>query len=161
MIIIEFDDKGQINRAGLIDCTPTRELFLKTDFGDLLRRAASIHRLRTERSLAEFGVTAGQLAVLAIVVERPAVSNADIARIEGLTPQTVSVIVANLTRRGAVVRIPHAVHGRIQQIEATDAGLDLFGRCEERTRGLEERLRGEIAVEDRPIVRRWLNAIVV
>jgi DNA-binding MarR family transcriptional regulator len=134
---------------------------MKDDFGDLLRRAASIHRLRTERSLAEFGVTAGQFAVLSIVIDRPSVSSAEIARIEGLTPQTVSVIVANLMRRGALVRIPHAVHGRIQQIEATIAGLGLFKKCEQRAQQLEERLRREISQLDRPTVRRWLAGIVV
>jgi DNA-binding MarR family transcriptional regulator len=133
---------------------------MKNDFGDLLRRAASIHRLRTERSLAEFGVTAGQFAVLGIVVDRPSVSSAEIARIEGLTPQTVSVIVANLMRRGALVRIPHAVHGRVQQIEATIAGLDLFKKCEERAQQPEERLRREISQLDRLTVRRWLAGIV-
>jgi DNA-binding MarR family transcriptional regulator len=133
---------------------------VKADFGDLLRRAASVHRLRTERALAEFGVTAGQFAVLSIAIERPAVSSADIARIEALTPQTISVIVANLVRRGAVEKIPHAVHGRIQQIETTLAGLDLFKQCADRVRQLEERLNRELSIEDRPAVRRWLNAIV-
>ena len=132
---------------------------MKSNFGDLLRRAASIHRLRTERSLAEFGVTAGQFAVLAIIVDSPSVSNADIARIEGLTPQTVSVIVANLVRRGAVVKIPHAVHGRIQQIEATEAGLDLIKKCWERGQRLEAGLRDELSPENAPVLRRWLSAI--
>ena len=132
---------------------------VKTDFGDLLRRAASIHRLRTERGLAEFDVTAGQFAVLAIVVENPLRSSADIARIEGLTPQTVSVILANLVRRGAVVKVQHAVHGRIQQIEATMAGLDLFRNCAAIMERLEDRLRPELASEDRQTIRSWLGAI--
>ena len=132
---------------------------LKTDFGDLLRRAASVYRLRTERGLAEFGVTAGQFAVLAIVVENPSLSSADIARIEALTPQTVSVILANLVRRGAVVKIQHAVHGRIQQIEATMAGLDLFKKCVQIMERLEERLRVEFAQDERQTIRQWLNAI--
>jgi len=132
---------------------------MKTDFGDLLRRAASMHRLRTERSLAEFGMTAGQFSVLAIVVDRPSVSSADVARIEGLTPQTISVIVANLVRRGAVVRLPHAVHGRIQRLEASPAGLELFALCDERVQRLEERLRREMSQPDRLTVRRWLAGV--
>jgi len=136
-----------------------RENDMKTDFGDLLRRAASVQRLRTERSLAEFGVTAGQFAVLAIVVDRPSISSADIARIESLTPQTISVIVGNLVKRGALTRVPHAVHGRIQQIEPTPSGLDLFAKCAERVHWLEESLRGEISQMDQPAVRRWLANI--
>jgi DNA-binding MarR family transcriptional regulator len=133
---------------------------LTSDFADLLRRAASVQRLRTERILAEFEVTPAQFAVLTIIVETPAVSNADVARIEGLTPQTISVIVANLIRSGAVMRIPHAVHGRIQQIEATPAGLDLHRRCSQRVEQLEQRLVRDLSQEQRLSLRRWLRGIV-
>lgn len=126
---------------------------------DLLRRAATIQRLRTERALADLGVTQGQFAVLAIIVANPAVPNADIARIEGLTPQTVSVIVANLVRRGVVLRTPHAVHGRIQQLEATAAGVELFGMCKERAEKLSRRLSGELTPDELRTVRRWLSAV--
>jgi DNA-binding MarR family transcriptional regulator len=132
---------------------------LNPNFGDLLRRAASVQRARIERALAEFAVTPAQFAVLAIVVETPAVSNADIARIEHLAPQTISVIVANLIRRGAVARIPHAVHGRIQQIEATVAGLELFKRCRERVGRMEQRMVADLSAEERLSLRRWLNGI--
>ena len=133
---------------------------MTSDFADLLRRAASAHRLRAERILAEFEVTPAQFAVLAIIVETPAVSNADIARIEGLTPQTISVIVGNLIRSGAVMRIPHAVHGRIRQIEATPAGLDLHRRCSQRVEQLERRLVRDLSQEQRLSLRRWLRGIV-
>ena len=125
---------------------------------DLLRRAATIQRLRTERALADLGVTQGQFAVLAIIVANPAVSNADIARIEGLTPQTVSVIAANLVRRGVVIRSPHADHGRIQQLEATAAGVELFGKCEERAEKLNRRLSGGFTPDELRNMRRWLGA---
>ena len=39
-----------------------------------------------------------------------------------LTPQTVSVIVANLERMETITRVPHAVHGRVLQIEVTSMG---------------------------------------
>jgi DNA-binding MarR family transcriptional regulator len=137
----------------------TLEGKLNTEVGDLLRRAAAAHRLRTERGLAAYGLTAGQFAVLAIVVDRPGLSGADIAREEGLTPQTVSVILANLIKNGAVARIQHAVHGRIQQIEATAAGLALFKGCAELMERLEQRLRVELPHEERQTVRHWLRAV--
>ncbi|MDD2749752.1 MAG: MarR family winged helix-turn-helix transcriptional regulator [Acidithiobacillus sp.] len=43
------------------------------------------------------------------------------------TPQTVSTIVANLERAGAIVRHPHHYHGRIQQIDLSETGKSLLG----------------------------------
>ena len=126
---------------------------------DLLRRAATNQRLRTERAFADLGVTQGQFAVLSIIVANPEVSNADIARIEGLTPQTVSVIAANLVRRGAVIRAPHPEHGRIQQLEATPAGRELFEQCEARAEKLNRWLSGGFTPEELGAARRWLSAV--
>ncbi|MDR7926406.1 hypothetical protein RIE95_05280 [Acidithiobacillus thiooxidans] len=43
------------------------------------------------------------------------------------TPQTVSTIVANLERAGAILRHPHHYHGRIQQIDLSETGKSLLG----------------------------------
>ena len=71
---------------------------------DLLRRAAATHRLAVERALADLGVTLAQYAVLKTVFETPGISNAEIARAERLTPQTTSLVLANLERKRAVLR---------------------------------------------------------
>ena len=47
-----------------------------------------------------------------------------------LTPQTVSVIVANLARRGALARVQRPSHGRIVDLALTSAGEALLVRCE-------------------------------
>jgi DNA-binding MarR family transcriptional regulator len=72
--------------------------------GYLLRQAGAANRLRMERALADLGVTPPQFMVLTMLVAYPGLSNADVARLALLTPQTVSVIVANLLRSGAIAR---------------------------------------------------------
>ena len=64
-----------------------------------LRRAGAAHRIAVERALAPLDVTPAQFAVLQVVADAPGVSSADVARIERLTPATMSVIVANLERK--------------------------------------------------------------
>ena len=81
--------------------------------GYLLRQASAAQRLRMERAMADVGVTLPQFLVLTMLRAYPGISNADLARLTMLTPQTVSVIVTNLERSGAITRRPHAVHGRI------------------------------------------------
>lgn len=124
--------------------------------GYLLRQANAAHRLRMERALAELGVTLPQFTVLTMLMAYPGASGADLARLSLLTPQTMSVIVGNLERHGAVSRHPHAVHGRIQHIEVTEAGRQLLAKCRSRVKAVEEELLAEVSQADEQVIRRWL-----
>ena len=125
----------------------------------LLRQAGAASRLTLDRSLADIGVTPPQFATLTMLSAYPGLSNADLARLAVLTPQTVSVIVGNLERAGALVRKPHAVHGRIQHLDLSDDGRDLLGKCRERVQRLERELTAGLAAEEERAVRRWLVGI--
>jgi DNA-binding MarR family transcriptional regulator len=127
--------------------------------GYLLRQATSAHRNRAERALADIGVTQPQFMVLTMLAAYPGHSSADLARLALLTPQTVNVIVANLEKAGAISRRPHAVHGRIQQLELTDHGRALLAKAKKRMNGLERRLSQGLSADEEQIIRRWLVAI--
>lgn len=129
--------------------------------GYLLRQASVVFRARTERALADLGVTHPQFSVLTMVAAYPGLSNADLARLSFLTPQTVSVIVANLKRAGALASRPHAVHGRIRQLSLTQDGEALLARCKERVHALEADLSDGLAPGEEQAVRRWLVRIAV
>ncbi len=135
------------------------ELGAQTEIDDLLRRAAATQRLAMERALAGAKVTPAQYAVLRIIVEAPGLSNADIARIERLTPQTTSVIIANLERRRAVVRRAHETHGRIRRAEATESGLRLLWECRERLGGPYRRLGAAMPQGGRTWIEAWLTRL--
>lgn len=128
-------------------------------FGYLLRQASGIYRLRMERALADLEVTPPQFTILTMVAAYPGLSGADLARLTLLTPQTVSVIVANLERAGSVARRPHPVHGRIQTLEITDSGKGLLARCRERVQVLERQLAAGLSPEEEAVIRRWLAAV--
>ncbi len=127
--------------------------------GYLLRQAAGAYRLRVERALSDLGVTPPQFATLTMLSAYPGLSNADLARLAVLTPQTVSVIVGNLEKAGALVRKPHAVHGRIQHLDLSESGRALLGKCRERVQKLEKELTVGLAAEEERAVRRWLVGI--
>jgi DNA-binding MarR family transcriptional regulator len=129
--------------------------------GYLLRQAAVAFRTRMERTLADLGVTQPQFSVLTMVAAYPGVSNADLARLSLLTPQTVSVIVANLKRSGALASRPHAVHGRIRHLGLTRAGEDILARCKRRVQALEEELVTGLSPKDEKTVRQWLVRVAV
>jgi Transcriptional regulators len=72
------------------------------------------------------------------------------------TPQTVSTIVANLERAGAIVRQPHHYHGRIQQIDLSEIGKSLLATCRERVQGIERHLADGLSREEESALRKWL-----
>jgi DNA-binding MarR family transcriptional regulator len=129
--------------------------------GYLLRQAGAAHRLRMERALADVNVTPPQFMVLTMLVAYPGLSNADVARLAMLTPQTVSVIVANLLRTGAIARRPHAVHGRIQHIDVTDQGKALLKQCRSRVKSIEQEMLAGFDADEETVIRRWLVSVAV
>lgn len=129
--------------------------------GYLMRQAGAALRLRMERALADYGVTPPQFNVLTMLVAYPGISNADVARLSMLTPQTVSVIVANLERSGAIERRPHAIHGRIQHIDVTHAGKALLKSCRERVREIERQLLSGLSADEERVIRRWLVSVAM
>jgi DNA-binding MarR family transcriptional regulator len=135
------------------------ELGAQTEIDDLLRRAAATQRLAMERALAGVKLTPAQYAVLKIIAETPGLSNADIARIERLTPQTTSLVIANLERKRWVTRQAHETHGRIRRAQATEAGLRLLRECRERLRGPYRRLAAAMPPGGERLVETWLSRL--
>jgi DNA-binding MarR family transcriptional regulator len=131
----------------------------ETQLDDLLRRAAATQRLAVERSLAELAVTPTQYAVLKAIAETPGLSNAEIARIERLTPQTTGLVIANLERKGAVTRRAHERHGRIRRAEATALGASLLEECRARLRGHHRRLKAALPAGGSAGVEAWLGRL--
>jgi DNA-binding MarR family transcriptional regulator len=127
--------------------------------GYLLRQAAGAHRLRMERALADIEVTLPQFSVLTMLAAYPGHSNADLARVALLTPQTLSVIVANLERMGALTRRRHLAHGRIQHLDLTELGASLLADCRVRAHSVECALAAGLSVLEEETVRRWLARI--
>lgn len=129
--------------------------------GYLLRQAGVAFRGAMDKALADLGVTPPQFAVLTMIAAYPGLSNADLARLSLLTPQTVSVIVGNLKRAAAIESRPHPVHGRIQQIELTGTGKAMLARCKRRVREVEAGLAAGLSAQDEQLIRRWLARIAV
>jgi DNA-binding MarR family transcriptional regulator len=129
--------------------------------GYLLRQAAGTQRQLMDRAMADLGVTAPQFVVLTLVNAYPGISSADLARLAYLTPQTVSLIVANLERAGAIGRRAHDVHGRVQELHVTQPGRALLARCKRRVDGLEDSLLAGLSAREQQIIRSWLVRVAL
>lgn len=131
----------------------------KVSMGYLLRQAAIAYRIRLERALMDLKVTPPQFYVLIKLAAYPGISNADLARLTLLTPQSLSVTIANLERSGWVLRRPHEAHGRIQRIELTEEGKRLLAQAKDRSRGLQEQLMEGFTPDQEQTIRDWLARV--
>jgi DNA-binding MarR family transcriptional regulator len=131
------------------------------DISALLRQAAGAQRLAEERLLADLGVTPPQLAALALIGAQPGLLAADLARKAKLTPQTVSLIVANLRRADLVREEDAAVAAatRARPLVVTPEGEKILRMGRERTQAASARLVEGLRPKREKALRRWLAAI--
>ena len=90
--------------------------------GYALKRAQHAMRQNMDRQLKGLGLSAPQYAVLASVEAEPGASNARLARLAFVTPQTMQVMLVKLEQTGLIERVPDADHGRIQRTLLTEHG---------------------------------------
>src|SRR5215211_6487009 len=88
--------------------------------GYLLRQAYSASRQAFDRLLEELEVTSPQFLIMTMINAYPGISSAEVARLTMLTPQTISLIIANLERDGRLARSASPDHGRIQNLQLTE-----------------------------------------
>lgn len=124
--------------------------------GYLLWQASNAQRARMEKALADMAITPPQFSVLTMINAYPAISGADLARITMLTPQTVSVIVANLEKINAIQRQQHSSHGRKQTLVMSESGRALMAAARQRVQLVEQDLNAGLNEQEAAIVRRWL-----
>ena len=144
---------------------PWRYLELPGENGDLaalLRQAAAAQRLAEERLLADLGVTPPQLAVLQMLGAHPGLLAADIARRSKLTPQTISLIIANLRRAGLVREEEAAVASasRARPLALTAQGETILRLGRERMEAASARLVEGMRPKRERALRRWLAGVV-
>lgn len=127
--------------------------------GFLLRQAAHAYRLKMEKVLNEFSITPPQFTILKIVSIYNGTTNAEIARLAVLTPQTINLMVNKLEKHAFIHKKAHPINKKIQCIEITAQGLDLLDLCQKKIDQLEQTLEDEFSEEDILLVRKWLGNI--
>ena len=131
------------------------------DLAALLRQAAGAHRLVEERLLADLGVTPPQLAAMTLIGANPGLLAADLARKAKLTPQTVSLIIANLRRAGLAGEEEGAVPSasRARPLALTPQGETILRMGRERVEAASARLVEGMRPKRERALRRWLAGV--
>lgn len=106
-----------------------------------LRRADLTLQGTKERPLRELGVSSSHYSVLVSLQITPGLTGAELARLMGVTPQAVALLVAKLAERGWVERRAHPRHRIVQELHLTDAGRHELTRAELIVTDLERHIR--------------------
>jgi DNA-binding MarR family transcriptional regulator len=127
----------------------------------LLRQAAGAHRLAEERLIGDLGITPPQLAAMTLIGADPGLLAADLARRARLTPQTVSLIIANL-RRASLVREEEGAApaaSRARPLALTPKGESVLRMGRERVEAAGAKLIEGMKPKRERALRRWLAGV--
>jgi DNA-binding MarR family transcriptional regulator len=92
---------------------------------DDLVQAIGLLVRRVRAAAAEHGLSVTESSVLSRLARDGAATTADLARAEGMRPQSMATAIAALEERGLVERKPHPTDGRQVNIELTAHGTAL------------------------------------
>jgi DNA-binding MarR family transcriptional regulator len=123
----------------------------------LLREVQVATRLALEEAIRDAGLTVSQANVLTELAYGQARSNAELARIHSVTPQTMIEILASLEYRGLISRAASPDGGRARPAELTREGHSSVLTVHRAMRSVEERLLSPLSREDASCLRRLLE----
>lgn len=127
--------------------------------GHLMYRLGA--RLRAEMTLAlkPFGLTLNEFVCLRILQETPGLSNADLARMFEVTPQTMNSTLSTLQAESLISRPLKAVRGRSLPATITPAAGRLLRDSARAVRDAESRVLGALDSAERREFRRMLALV--
>jgi len=114
-----------------------------------------------EEALRNSGLTAAQANVLTELAYGPPRSNAELARVHSVTPQSMVEILASLERRGLISRSARPEGGRAMPAELTEEGHAQLLSVHLAMREVERRLLNELSTADLSQLRKLLEACLI
>src|SRR5262245_3850124 len=119
-----------------------------------LARTARLASTAFDRAMAAAGGSAATWQVLVLIRSQQWGTQSEIAQAIGITGATLTHHLNSLEDQGLVRRWREASNRRVQRVELTDAGLELFDRLRSVALAHDERLRSRLeAAEEEELAR--------
>lgn len=125
-----------------------------------LHRANLAMQAVKEPPLRNVGMPGSHYLVLINLQGTPGLTGAELARVVGLTPQAVALLVAKLTERGLLERRQHPRHRNVQELYLTDAGRRELVKAERIVSDLEQHLQETLGTERHALLRELLVQVI-
>ncbi len=110
-----------------------------------------------DAALRPMGLTVPQYSALFVIADTPGINGAELARRCLVTPQTMTIVLGNLTVKGLIERRSRPGQGRAMETNITAAGKRLLGRADRKALEVEELLNGQLSKSDQQSLRKLLE----
>lgn len=127
--------------------------------GYVLKEAAVALRNAMDTALRPLQLTTPQYSCLELLGQRPAQSNAELARGTFVTRQSMNVVLRGLERDGLVTRPATAARGRELPAALTDAGRERLQEASSAVREVQQRMCAGLTAERQRILLEVLRSI--
>jgi DNA-binding MarR family transcriptional regulator len=127
----------------------------------LLRQIQGAMRRAMEEALGNSDLTATQANVLTELAYGPPRTNAELARLHSVTPQSMVEILASLERRGLISRSGKPDQGRAMPAELTKEGHSVLLSVHLAMRQVEQGLLNSLSAADISQLRKLLEACLI
>ena len=124
----------------------------------IVRLAAALEQ-RFKRDLAPHRLTPRQFSVLAVLMHRPDINTAELARTVLTTPQSMSALVEGLVERGLVARAIPRQRGVTAALRPTEAGRAALAAAGPDIAATEQALFGTLTDDERTALRSMLDQL--
>ena len=132
---------------------------LEEFIGYNLKRAYVIVHNDFRSALGKDGMALRVFSTLSLVIERPQITQSELARILGIERSGLVAIIDELERRGYVFRTTVPGDRRSQALVPQDAGRDAYREAVDKVRGHEARLLAHLSVDERAALLTLLRKI--
>jgi len=130
--------------------------------GFLLFQAQQAFGTAMEKVLRDAGgLTRSQFGALSVIVRRPGLSAADLARAMLVTPQAANLIVSGLEADGLVKKRPSVAHGFFLELPRPPRGVRFVDAAYPLVTALEDRIAEPLSARKLAEVKRWLVDVAV
>jgi len=132
-------------------------IHLATSLGYLVKQVSSALRSEMEAVLRPLGLTVTHYSCLELLLQRPGLSNSDLARGTFVTRQSMNVVLQSLESDGLVTRLDRPIAGRVLPAELTPGGRERLRLASAAVKGVEDRMKGLLNAHEEIVLRDLLS----
>lgn len=121
---------------------------MSSDIGQVLQRAARLHRARIAQAIADLGLFAGQEQALLVLADKGEITVGALAEILNVRPPTVSKMVLRLVGQKMVERRDSEADARRTTLTLTKEGQRSAKALKARLAAIDEELAEELDAKD-------------
>ncbi|MFM7066150.1 MAG: MarR family winged helix-turn-helix transcriptional regulator [Gammaproteobacteria bacterium] len=125
--------------------------------GPVVRRLQLKLRIATDKALGDESLTTAQFGALQALDKAPGSTSAELARLAGVTAQTMHEIVRLLTARGWIERTQDPEHGRKLSQQLSTEGRRVLQSARRRVERVEEKLVSPLKPHERMLLQSLLE----